>query len=143
METTLETIQTFLKQYGWESESPEAGLVVTEFRGKTGVFRLFVQLVRDWVILVIVPFVPKPLQGCETRFLQALIRANYEMNLVKIGIDNEGDVALTVELPNSDPTYKNFALALDALSTYADLYYLPLSNLATDPSYHLPLELGI
>lgn len=143
METTQETIQTFLKQYGWESESPEADLEVTEFRGKTGVFRLFIQLMQDWVILVIVPFVPRPIQGCETKFIKVLVRANYEMNMVKIGIDNQGDVALSVELPTSDTSYKTFALALDALSTYADLYYLPLANLATDPNYHLPQELGM
>lgn len=130
-----ETIGSFLKQYGWEYETREEQFLVTGFRGKTGTFRIFIQVTDNWVILAIVPFLPAPLPGCRDRLCRFLLRLNYEINLAKIGVDHEGDVALFVEMRAENLRFEDFAEALDALSFYADEYYLPLANLATDPEY--------
>jgi hypothetical protein len=70
-----------------------------------------------------------------------VLRLNYEINLVKIGVDPEGDVALSVELRAADLRLEDFALALDALTFCADEYYLSLENLAQDPEYRPELAL--
>jgi len=140
---TTETIGGFLKQYGWEYETHEEGFLVTGFRGKTGSFRIFIQIADNWVILAIVPFTPAPVPECRDRLCRFLLRLNYEINLAKIGVDDEGDVALVVEMRSEDLRFEDIAEALDALSFYADEYYLPLANLATDPAYKPPHDFDV
>jgi hypothetical protein len=135
---TSETIQTFLTQYSWEYEVLEDNLLVTGFRGKANAFRIFVQVVDTWVILMIVPFVPRPTTECQARFWPFLLRLNYEMNLAKVGCDPEGDVMLSVEMRSPDLCFADFQEGLNVLSYYADVCYLPLTNLAVDPAYPIP-----
>ena len=134
------TLEAFLKKYGWDYDVQDA-VITTGFKGETSAFRLFVQPTDTWVLLAIVPFTPQPTEDCAPRFYAQLARANYELNLARLGLDPDGDVALTLELPAVDLTYAQFALALDALCFYADAYYLPLLNLARDPAYSWPAEI--
>ena len=136
MPTLMEQVKQYLGQYGWTFEAKEEEqLLVTGFQGKTNTFRIFVYVGAPWVMLAIVPFVPHPLDECRERFWQAALRLNYELNLAKLGLDPDGDIALVIELRSEDLRYDEFATALDAISFYADEYYLPLTNLAVDPNY--------
>lgn len=130
-----EKLRTFLEQYGWQYEQPGKELIVTGFRGRSGVFRLFIQMSEAWVIMAIAPFIPRPEPACVGRLHQALLRLNYEMNLVKVGLDADEDVVLMAELPAENLRYEDVARALDAITFSADSLYLPLANLATDPKY--------
>ncbi|MDX9953468.1 MAG: YbjN domain-containing protein [Anaerolineae bacterium] len=141
MAIALATIEGFLKEYGWEYEIQDT-VLATGFKGETNTFRLFIQPSEAWVLLAIVPFTPPPAPECVTRFFQQLARVNYELNLAKLSADADGDVALLSELPAPDLTFAQFSLALDALSYYADTYYLPLLNLAQDPTYVWPATMG-
>jgi len=140
---TTEIVSEFLKQYGWEYETDEEEFLVTGFRGETGTFRIFIQVDDAWVILAIVPFTPAPVSGCRDRLCRFLLRLNYEINLAKVGVDDEGDVVLLVEMRSEGLCFEDFAGALDALSFYADEYYLPLANLATDPDYEPPHDFDV
>lgn len=137
----LERLKTFLEQYGWQYEQPQEGLIVTGFRGRSGVFRLFLQATESWVVMAIAPFVPRPEPESAGRFYHALLRLNYEMNLAKVGLDADEDVVLMVELPAEDLRYEDVARALDVITFSADNLYLPLANLATNPNYVLPDEM--
>lgn len=135
MSVTMGTVEQYLKQYGWTYEKPQEQLVVTGFRGKADTFRVFVQVADPWVLLAIAPFVPQPAPECRDRFCRFLLRLNYEINLAKIGVDPDGDISLSIELRAEDLRFEDFAIALDALSAYADEYYLTLTNMACDPDY--------
>ncbi len=136
--TISETVRAFLEQYGWEYDVVEDSLLVTGFRGKATTFRIFVQIADSWVVLAIVPFVSKPATECEARFWPFLLRLNYEMNLAKASCDPEGDVVLSVEMRASGLRFEDFQESLDVLSYYADVCYLPLTNLAVDPASPIP-----
>lgn len=138
---TGEDLAAFLERYGWEYEQSGEGLIVTGFRGETGVFRLFIQEAEAWVIVAIAPFVPRPEPECLARLYTVLLRLNYEMNLVKIGLDTDDDVVLMLEIPAEALRYEDVARALDVITFSADSLYLPLANLATDPDYVLPEEI--
>jgi len=143
MPTTMETAGQWLQQYGWSYETPDETLIITGVRGKSSTFRIFVQPADRWLLLAIVPFVPKPAPPCRDRFSHSLLRLNYEINLAKIGVDPDGDVSLCVELPAEGIGFDAFASALDALCFYADEYYLTLANLAQDPAYQPAQDLDI
>lgn len=140
MTTPLPTLEAFLHEYGWDYDVQDT-LISTGFKGETNAFRLFVQPTETWVLLAIVPFTPQPAEECGARFFEQLARVNYELNLARLGVDPDGDVALILELPTTDLTYAQFALALDALCFYADAYYVPLLNLARDPMYVWPTDM--
>jgi hypothetical protein len=138
MVAEIETLGGFFEQYGWEYEGHEGQLLVTGFRGKSGIFRIFVQVADDWVFFAVAPFIPRPSPECRNRLLRFLMRLNYEMSLAKISVDDEGDIVLSVEIWARDLRFEGFAEALDVLSFYADEYHLLLTNLAADPTYALP-----
>ncbi len=135
--TTIDTLSEYLNQYGWQFERADEATLATGFRGQDNEFRLFVSLTEAWVLLAIVPFVPPPSPVARLRFARLALRLSYEMNLAKLALDPEGDVALLIELPAAGLTYEQFALALDALTFWADKYYRQLLNLARDPQASL------
>jgi hypothetical protein len=73
--------------------------------------------------------------GCERKLHQYLLRLNHAINMAKFGVDSDGDVVLTVELPTENLVYSEFADGLNAISYYSDEHYLDVLNLARDPEY--------
>ena len=138
MPTTAEDIAGYVKRYGWPIEVRDSDIAVTGFRGRQSVFRVFVQIADPWVLLVVVPFVPAPAPNCRQRFYEYALRLNFAMNLCKLGIDDDGDFALSLELPVRDLRYEDLGAALDALAYYADTYHDPLLSLGRDTAYQPP-----
>ena len=97
-------------------------------------FEFFVNLDQEggWVYFTVNPFVPTPDPDCLENLSCHLIRLNYDVTMAKFVIDDEGDVALTVELPAEDLTYAHFAAAVTALSNAADENYDEVLNLSRD-----------
>ena len=62
-----------------------------------------------------------------------LLRLNYNMNMAKFMLDDDNDIGLTVEIPNSDLQVGEFEDALRAVCIYMDRNYVELVRLATDP----------
>lgn len=130
---TLDTLITYLNQYGWAFDRADDTTLATGFRGQDNEFRVFINLAETWVVLAIVPFTPPPLPVARLRFARLAMRLSYEMSLAKLALDPEGDVALLVELPAAGLSYDQFALGLDTLTFWADKYYRQMLNLARDP----------
>lgn len=135
METSLQILEEYLKQYGWEYQISNDRLLVTGFRGLTGTFRVFIQNSENWVIFAISPFTPQPEPNCKDILSIFLLRLNDEMNLTKVSVDTDGDTVLSVEMRAEDLRIEDLSEALDALTYYADKYFLVLTNLAKDPAY--------
>ncbi len=68
MLATSETIAGFLDRAGWRHEDHGEGLLAAGFRGKSGVFRVFLQLADPWLMMALIPFVPQPAPACRDRF---------------------------------------------------------------------------
>lgn len=105
-------------------------------------FEFFVNLDEEegWIYLTINPFVPTPDSDCLDNLSRHLVRLNYDVTMAKFVLDDEGDVALTVELLVEDLTYAHLAAALAALSNAAGENYdevLTLSQDATAISSYL------
>lgn len=97
-------------------------------------FEFFVNLDEEegWVYFTINPLVPTPHPDCLDEFSRHLVRLNYDVTMAKFVLDDEGDVALTVELPAEDLTYAHFAAAIAALSNAASENYDEVLNLSQD-----------
>ena len=85
-----------------------------------------------WIYFTINPFVPSPDPECQDNLCRHLVYLNYDLTMAKFVIDDEGDVALTVELPAKDLAYSHFAAAIAALSKAAGENYDEVLNLSQD-----------
>jgi hypothetical protein len=105
-----------------------------EIEASGELFEFFVNLDQEggWVYFTVNPFVPTPEPDCLDNLSRHFARLNYEVTMAKFVIDDEGDVALTVELPAEDLTYAHFAAAVTALSNAADENYDEVLNLSRD-----------
>jgi hypothetical protein len=130
-------IHEFFATYGWRYDYDESTVTWhTGFRGDNSNFNIFVHLTDNWLYFTICPFVNAPVDPeCERKLHQHLLRLNNAINMAKFGIDSDGDVVLTVELPIENLDYSEFADGLNAISYYSDAHYLEILNLARDPQY--------
>jgi hypothetical protein len=123
MQLQADDIAEFFDEYGWRYERRSDGLFRSGFQGDTGHYEIWIRVSDEWVYLTITPFVAKPDdEDHPPAVLEALLRSNYELNLAKFALDEDGDILLTVELPREGFDYSHFADSLTALSHYADLY---------------------
>jgi hypothetical protein len=97
-------------------------------------FEFFVNLDEEegWVYFTINPFVPTPDPGCLDNLSYHLARLNYDVTMAKFVLDDEGDVAITAELPVEGFVYAHFAAAVAALSNAAGESYDEVLNLSQD-----------
>lgn len=137
----LEQVKRYFEEYGWVYEQIDTETLVSGFQGEDSTFQIFIKFDDNWAYFMLLPFINKLQSEYQEKIYLHLLQLNYEMNMVKAGVDQDGDIFLAVELPISDLDYEHFSDALDALSYYADKYYLQTLNLAMDPTYR-PLSEG-
>jgi hypothetical protein len=137
MAVDVAAIHQFFATYGWRYDFDEPTVTWhTGFRGDNANFNIFVHLTGNWLYFTICPLVNAPGDPeCERKLHQHLLRLNNSINMAKFGIDNDGDVVLTVELPTENLDYSEFADGLNAISYYSDAHYLEILNVARDPEY--------
>src|SRR5687767_12502907 len=117
---TPEEIDALFRQYGWEFErETDSHTWLTGFAIDGATFPFYAILEGEWLYLVVVPVIdPAFSHGFD--LYQWLLRFSYELDMAKIGLDGDGDVALLVDLPTAGLDYDRFSLALDALVTYSE-----------------------
>jgi hypothetical protein len=116
-------IPGFFDRYGWRYERRDPGTFRTGFDGEAGSWDIWIRAGSSIVLFVISPLVPRPTDvpaGAE--LLRVLMKANNELNLAKLAIDDDEDISLSVELPAAGFAYAQFSDALTALAHYADEY---------------------
>lgn len=119
-------IERYFELYGWSFERLEEGTFRTGFQANQGAFAALVRVTEHWVVFTINPFLSPSGGGFGPATLKALAHANHALHMAKIGIDEDGDAFLTVELPSEGFTYSHFADALTAMAHFADGFLVPL-----------------
>jgi hypothetical protein len=124
--TSPAEIARFFRRYGWTFDTIEDDTFRTSFRGKNAAFVALVRVTEHWVVFTINPFVKGPDAGFGVVALKMLAIANQQASLVKLGLDDDGDAFINVELPTEHFTYEHFASALTALTHAADGLLVPI-----------------
>ena len=119
-------IESYFERYGWTCERVDTHTFRTGFRGDNGSFAAMVRVTDHWVVFTINPYLRPPDGGWGLASLRTLALANQTINMAKLGIDEEGDVFLTVELPSEGFTYSHFSDAMTTVTHFADGFIVPL-----------------
>ena len=125
MSVSAAEIPAFFERYGWQYDRASHDLFRTGFIGDSGHYDIWVRLTDDWIYFAISPFLAAKKEGAwrpSDAVLELVLRSNYELNMAKFAVDEDGDIALSVELPTEGFVYSHFSDALTALSHYADDY---------------------
>lgn len=123
---TDEVIESYFKRFGWSFDHVETSVFRTAFRGDQGAFAAFVRYSAHWVVFSIHPYLTPPSGGFGLISLRALAHANQSVPMVKLGIDEDGDAFMSVELPTEEFTYSHFSEAMSALAYFANALLVPL-----------------
>jgi hypothetical protein len=116
-------IEAFFKRYGWDYQRDRDDLYRTGFKGQHAEYHVEIALNQEWVSFGIHPFVSRDNATEDPMaILQFILERNHHMSLAKFGMNDDGDIALTVELPIKGFCYSYFSDALGAISHYADEY---------------------
>ena len=135
MTLTPQQVEQFFEQYELPcSRAEDDTLWYADIAAAGEQFEFFLGLddEEEWVYFTINPFVPTPDPDCLDNLSRHLARLNYDVTMAKFVIDDEGDVALTVELPAEGFLYAHFEAALAALSDAASESYDEVLNLSQD-----------
>lgn len=119
--------------YGWRYERREPTVFRTGFAGDLGAWDIWVKVSDSLVVFLISPYAAR---DTETHpgpvLLKALLSANHELNLAKLGIDDDLDICLSVEMPADAFAFTHFSDALTALAHYADEWKTRIDDAVTD-----------
>ena len=134
----------YFDQFGWRYDRRHPSEFLTGFSGDNGAWDIWVRVTDLVVSFSISPYVPRPDDApAGAPLFLAMLKANHELNLAKLGIDTDGDICLSVEMPADDFAYSQFADALMALAHYADEFKARLDDAVAADAEDLAARQGM
>ena len=121
MAVNADEISTYFERLGWSYERPDASSFHTAVATRDGITPIHVHVDKRTVRFAVSTLAPDA-EPPGDQALTVLLRANYEMNLTKFALDDDGAVCLRVELPADGFCFSHFKDALTALAHYTDTY---------------------
>jgi hypothetical protein len=116
----LSTIQQWLQEIGWGHELQDANtlrIVCPDLEN----LPFYARCTEHWLLLAIVPALP-----CDASrppdLARRLLAVNRDMRLAKYAYDEDGDVALTAELPTESLDASELRDAVERMARYAEHY---------------------
>ena len=133
-------VAEFFEQYEWAAEEIEPGIWRSVFSTETEEdFDLYVMVGEEWIHFAVSPLVHIGKAEDHARLTSALLRLNQRMRLVRLGLDDEGDLNLVADSPRERFEFGDFALILDLLTEYAAALAREVRRSVADDDYFSPL----
>ena len=121
---TPELLESYLADYGWAFRTISPGHWVTGWQGQDRSYPLVVTLSDTWLSFLVKPFLRLEVdwENCP-ELSQFLLELNNTCHMVKLVIDDRGDVCLGLEVFANHIVFGNFADSLGVLGYYCDFLY--------------------
>lgn len=133
-------IEALFEQYEWTVEALEPGIWRAVFSTERDEeFDLYVMAAEGAVRFAVTPFVTRPDPACEARVAALLLRLNPQIPYAYFGVDDEEDIMLLADLPESLLDFESFALVLDTLTQATNALAHEIRRVAHEPDYHSPV----
>ncbi len=119
-----EMLECYLRDYGWSFRSNGPQSWLTGWQGQDRSYPLTVHLNDTWLVLNVNPFLKLNIDWESwPEISRYLLELNADCHMVKIVINQNGDIGLVLELLASNLAYSDFSDALGVLGYYADYLY--------------------
>ena len=138
---TPEILESYLSDYGWGFRKVSPGHWVTGWSGRDRAYPLAVTLGDTWLSFQVRPFLRLAVDWDSWPELSLfLLELNHASHMVKLVVDERGDICLALEIFANHVAFSSFADALGVLGYYCDSLYeqimgfLDRIGLSLDPS---------
>lgn len=133
-------VADYFEQYEWGAEEIEPGVWRSTFTTEgDDEFDLYVMLAEEWIHFAVSPLVHTGSVELRPHLTSALLRLNQRLRVVRLGIDDEGDLNLIADAPRERFDFGDFALILDLLVEYTSALAYELQRSVNDAAYFSPL----
>ncbi len=124
MRISPEIVESFLEQYGWDFSVSGPNAWCTGWQGDRRAFPLVIELTETWLSFTVAPLLrlgPDWRSYAEVHL--KVLEFNNDCKLIKLGIDEYGDLVMSFQLLLSNVDYDGFSDSLGILGYYADRVY--------------------
>lgn len=133
-------IADFFEQYEWAAEEVEPDVWRSTFTTESEEdFDLYIFLAEEWIHFAVSPLVHVGDAENQPRLMASLLRLNQRMRLVRLALDDQGDLNLVADAPRERFDFGDFALILDLLTDYASALAYEVQRSVSDSNYFSPL----
>lgn len=117
-------LENFLKNYGWSYQPAPNNAWYTGWQGERRSYPLTIRLTDTWVLFQVTPLMKLGVDWYAWPELSRfLLERNHDFHMVKIGIDEYGEVSLSLQLFNYNFAYEVFSDALGIIGHYTEIFY--------------------
>jgi hypothetical protein len=133
-------IADYFEQYEWNAEEVERDVWRSTFATESeDEFDLYVMVADEWVHFAVSPLVRLGNADEHPRLVGSLLRLNQRLRMVRLSLDDEGDLNLVADAPLARFDFGDFALILDLLTEYASALTYEIQRTVADENYFSPL----
>jgi len=126
----LEKIENFIKQYGWAYKIEEDGKLLTGFTDSDGNgYPLLISLKDELVSLTTSFQLESEKTQDNSEWAILLLRFNYAWPMVKMGLDDDFTLVLSLDLLSSELSFEGFSFCLDVFVETAQMLTRELAEM--------------
>ena len=124
-----EIVESYLNQYGWSFRSVDARRWLTGWQGMERYFPLQIVACDSWITFCIKPLIDWHEKWENSRELaHFLLELNDQCPMIKLHLDEAGDICLGLSVFAAHLDYENFYNAVGLLGYYADYLFTEILN---------------
>lgn len=128
MTSSAEQVEGFLRRYGWMFDRVSNSQWITGWQGRYCTFSLSIGLSTTMVCFKVEPLFHTTMDwDSRADLLKYLCEINAHTPMVKLVIEEDGDISLVLQLWSRHLRYKDFEHALGLIGYYADMLYEDLT----------------
>jgi hypothetical protein len=134
---TPEKVEQYLETYGWSFHAESDLKWVTGWQGEQRSYPLTISLTETWILLQV-----KPLLRADVEWenwgevLRHMLELNNDCHMVRLSLDEYGDIILSMQLFSTLMPYDEFSDALGVLGHYAEILYEDLAARLSELGHH-------
>jgi hypothetical protein len=114
-------ISHYIQQYGWTFYNESASVWVTGWQSEKRAYPLTIELCDTWIRFVVRPFIKLEIEWLQwPEVMQFLLSLNDTCRLVRLGIEDDGSVSLSMDALARGFTFEHFSDALGIVGYYAE-----------------------
>jgi hypothetical protein len=124
-------VSRYIQDYGWSFTSQDESTWITGWQSEKRAYPLIIELCDTWVRFVVRPIIKLDIEWVQwPDVMRFILELNQSCRLVRLSIEDDGSLSLSLDCLSRDFTYEHFSDALGIIGYYAEhLFELILSHI--------------
>lgn len=130
-------VELYLQKYGWSfHDGDDENTWIAGWQGETHAFPLVIELCDTWLSMTVSPLMNLGVDwNSWPEISRILLEMNNDCKLVKLGIDENGEISLSLQFFTEEVPYEEFSDGLGVIGYYTEQIYEELSHLLSEVGF--------